>query len=200
MPFKIKFKPNKTGYAVITVVFMVIAVIAYRKRKLIKRLAMEAVTFIREKTWDIVSDRRINTLHPLIHAKAKEFIIRAEKELGIKLRVTSALRTWKEQNELYAQGRTKTGKIVTNAKGGQSLHNFGLALDVVEIKNGKAIWKNPNWNKIAALGKSIGFAWGGNFKSIKDKPHFEMRFGRSLAQLQNLYVSGNRQGEYINLA
>ncbi|MBL4753233.1 MAG: M15 family metallopeptidase [Flavobacteriales bacterium] len=161
---------------------------------------MDTINFILEQTWDIVSDRRIGTLHPLIQAKAKEFIIRAEKELSIKLRVTSALRTWSEQDGLYAQGRTKTGKIVTNAKGGQSLHNFGLAIDVVEIKDGKALWRNPNWNKIAALGKSIGFAWGGDFKSIKDKPHFEMRFGRSLAQLQNLYVSGDRQGEYVNLA
>ena len=171
---------------------------------------MDTINFILEQTWDIVSDRRIGTLHPLIQAKAKEFIIRAERELGIKLRVTSALRTWSEQDGLYAQGRTKTGrvrrsgseggKIVTNAKGGQSLHNFGLAIDVVEIKEGKALWSNPNWSKIAKLGKSIGFAWGGDFKSIKDKPHFEMRFGRSLAQLQNLYVSGDRQGEYVNLA
>ena len=127
-------------------------------------------------------------------------LIRAEKELGIKLRVVSALRTWAEQDELYAQGRTKSGKIVTNARAGQSLHNFGLAIDVVEIKNGKALWKNPNWNKIAALGKSIGFAWGGNFKTIKDKPHFEKRFGRSLVQLRQLYASGKREGEYVNLA
>jgi len=187
------------GYAVITLVLAIITVIAYRKRKQLKRLAMDTINFILEQTWDIVSDRRIGTLHPLIQAQAKELIIRAERELGIKLRVTSALRTWNEQDGLYAQGRTKTGKIITNAKGGQSLHNFGLAIDVVEIKDGKALWSNPNWNKIATLGKSIGFAWGGDFKSIKDKPHFEMHFGRSLAQLQTLYVSGDRQGEYVNL-
>jgi len=200
MPTKIWFKPNKTGYTVIITVFIIIAITSYIKRKQLKKLAMEAISFIKEKTWDFISDRRINTLHPLIRAKAKELLIRAEKELGIKLRVVSALRTWVEQNELYDQGRTKPGKIVTNAKAGQSLHNFGLAIDVVEIKNGKAVWRNPNWAKIARLGKSIGFAWGGDFKTIKDKPHFEKRFGRSLAQLRQLYASGKREGEYVNIA
>jgi len=196
---KLKFKPNKLGYTIIAIMIIIGGIVAFRKRKQLKKIAMNTINFIKEKTWDVVSDRRINTLHPLIQAKAKELIIRAEKELGIKLRVTSALRTWEEQTKLYAKGRTAKGKKVTNAKAGQSLHNYGLALDVVEIKNGKALWRNPNWNKIGALGKEIGFVWGGDFKSITDKPHFEMRFGKSLAQLQALYKSGNRQGEFVNL-
>lgn len=179
---------------------VVAGAIAYKKRKRIKKLAMDTVNWIKEKTWDYHSDRRINTLHPLVRAKAKEFVIRAEKELGIKLRVVSALRTWAEQEELYAKGRTKSGKIVTNAKAGRSLHNYGLAIDVVEIKGGKAIWNNSNWKKIADLGKSIGFEWGGDWKSFKDKPHFEMKFGRSISELQALYTSGKRDGEYVNLA
>lgn len=207
---KIKFKPNKLGYTVIAIMLVIIGIAVFRKRTAIKNLAMDSINYIKEKTWDMVSDRRINTLHPLIRSKAKEFIIRAEKELGIKLRVTSALRTWKKQTALFNQpfdgkDNDKDGKIdepnekVTNAKAGQSLHNYGLALDVVEIKNGKALWKNPNWNKIGALGKDVGFAWGGDWKSFNDKPHFEMRFGKSLAQLQALYKSGNRKGEFVNL-
>ena len=74
------------------------------------------------------------------------------------------------------------------------------ALDVVEIKNGKALWTNPNWSKIAALGKSIGFEWGGDWKSFKDKPHFQYTFGKTLAQLRDLYQSGHRTGDYVNLA
>jgi peptidoglycan L-alanyl-D-glutamate endopeptidase CwlK len=161
---------------------------------------MKSINYIKEKTWDIVSDRRISTLHPLVIGKAKELIIRAEKELGIKLRVTSALRTWAEQTNLYAKGRTTPGKKVTNAKAGSSYHNFGLAIDVVEIKNGKALWRNPNWNKIAELGKSIGFEWGGDWKSFKDKPHFQLTFGKSLAVLRELYRSGKRAGDYVNIA
>ena len=194
-----RFKPNKNGWIVLGVMVVITSILIIRNRKRVKRLLKNTMAYLKEKTWDIHSDRRINTLHPLVRAKAKEFIIRAERELGIKLRVVSALRTWAEQDKLYAQGRTSPGNIVTKAKGGQSLHNFGLAIDVVEIKNGKAIWNNPNWNRVADLGKEIGFKWGGDWKSFKDKPHFEIRFGKSLAQLRALYQSGNREGEYVKL-
>jgi len=197
---KLRFKPNKLGYTVIGIMLFIVGIITFRNRKKIKITTMEVINFIKEKTWDVVSDRRINTLHPLVRSKAKELIIRAEKELGIKLRVVSALRTWTEQNKLYAKGRTVPGKKVTNAKGGSSYHNFGLAIDVVEIKNGKALWRNPNWNKIAELGKEIGFEWGGDWKSFKDKPHFQWTFKKSLAQLRQLYTSGKREGEYVNIA
>lgn len=208
---KIKFKPNKIGYTIIVMVIIIIGIVAFRKRKTIKEVAQKAVNYIKEKTWDMVSDRRIETLHPLVKEKVKEFIIRAEKELGIKLRVVSAFRTWKEQTDLYNQpfdGKDNDGdglideanEKVTNAKAGESYHNFGLTVDVVEIKDGKALWKNPNWQKIAALGKSIGFEWGGDWKSFKDNPHFQYTFGISLAELRKRYQSGNKQGEYINLA
>ncbi|WP_208746749.1 M15 family metallopeptidase [Aquimarina algiphila] len=161
---------------------------------------MQTLNFIKEKTWDIVSDRRIDTLHPHIRSKTKEFIIKAEKELGIKLRVTSALRTWEEQTRLYNKGRSSPGRIVTNAKAGESYHNYGLAFDVVEIKNGKAIWDNPNWQKIGELGKSLGFEWGGDWVGLVDKPHFQMRFGKHHAELAQLYKSGQRQGRFVNLS
>ena len=108
-------------------------------------------------------ERNIEKLHPKVRNKATEFINRVEKELGIKLRVTSTLRTFAEQDKLYAQGRTTKGGIVTNAKGGESNHNFGTALDVVPIVNGQADWKTTadTWNKIAKVGKSLGFEWGG---------------------------------------
>jgi hypothetical protein len=119
--------------------------------------------------------------------------------LGIQLRVTSALRTFEEQTTLYAQGRSTLGKIVTNAKAGKSLHNYGLAIDVVEIKNGQALWKNNNWDAIAELGKSIGFDWGGDWRSFKDKPHFEMMFGKELDELLSLYLKWDRDGEYVRI-
>ncbi len=197
---RIAFKPNKTGIAILTIMLVIVGYIIFKRRKQIKQMASKTIEFIQNKTWDIITDRRLASLHPQIRKRANEFILRAEKELGIKLRVTSALRTWKEQEKLYAKGRTTKGNVVTNAKPGKSLHNYGLALDVVEIKNGKALWTNPNWSKIAALGKSLGFSWGGDWKSFKDKPHFEMRFGKTLSDLQALYTSGNREGEYVNLA
>ncbi len=193
---KISFKPNTTGTIIILTVAIIVAVILFRKRNTIKTLTMNTINYLKMKTWDIYTDRRINTLHPKIRAKTKEFIIRVEKELGIKLRVTSGLRTWEEQTKLYNRGRTSPGKRVTNAKAGQSYHNYGLAFDVVEIKNGKAIWNNPNWKRIAAIGKSLGFEWGGDWK-FTDKPHFQMNFGKHHTELAKLYRSGLRDGEYI---
>ena len=153
------------------------------------------------KVWDSVSERNIEKLHPKVRDKAREFINKVEKDLGIKLRATSTLRTYAEQDKLYAQGRTTKGGIVTNAKGGQSNHNFGTALDVVPIVNGQADWKTTadTWNKIAIIGKGLGFQWGGDWKGLVDKPHFEMQFGNTLAQLRQKYESGQRDGEYVKL-
>jgi len=156
-------------------------------------------TWLEKKTWDAPTDRRIKKLHPLVKATFIQFIIRAEQELGKQLRITSALRTIKEQNKLYEQGRTRPGKIVTNAKGGKSYHNFGLAVDIVEIKKGKALWTNPDWDKIAELGKNLGLEWGGDWVSIKDKPHFQLSFGKSTSKLFSLYKKGKRDGEYVRL-
>jgi peptidoglycan L-alanyl-D-glutamate endopeptidase CwlK len=155
----------------------------------------------KNKVWDSISEKNIEKLHPLVREKARELVNRVEKELGIKLRVTSTLRTYAEQDKLYAQGRTTKGGIVTNAKGGQSNHNFGTALDVVPIVNNKADWKATadTWNKIAVVGKSLGFQWGGDWKGLVDKPHFEMQFGNTLAQLRQKYESGQKDGEYVKL-
>ena len=72
---------------------------------------------------------------------------------------------------------------ITFAKGGESYHNYGLAIDVVEISGGKAVW-NTNWGDIAKIGISHGFSWGGNWTTRPDKPHFQMDFGLSIKQLQ----------------
>jgi len=111
------------------------------------------------------------------------------KAQGITIRVTSSYRTFAEQDALYAQGRTKPGNIVTNAKGGQSLHNYGLAVDVVPIVNGQPKWDVPEstWQKIGAAGKKQGLEWGGDWTSFKDRPHFQMTGGKSVSTLLSEY-------------
>lgn len=131
---------------------------------------------------DKISIDRIQLLHPRIREDATKFITEAEDALGITLRITQGLRTIAEQNAIYAQGRTKPGKIVTNAKGGSSYHNYGLAIDLVEIKGGKANW-NFKYELLLPFSKKYGFTWGGNFKSIIDKPHFEKTFGLNWRQM-----------------
>ena len=172
---------------------------------------MKAINLLKETIWDRHTTARIATLHPAIRDKAKAFIIRADKELGIKLRVYSAHRSWQEQKALYLRtsdgiDNDRDGRIdeaderVTFAAPGESYHNYGLAIDVVEIKNGKALWNNPNWNKIGALGKSLGFEWGGDWRGAKrDRPHFQMRFGKHHSELARLYRAGQKKGNYVSL-
>jgi len=139
----------------------------------------------------------IDTLHPLIKQRAIDFVADVNKTLGIDLHVVQALRTIDEQNALYAKGRTAPGAVVTNAKGGSSYHNYGLAFDVAPFVNGKLNY-NIDWNPVAAIGKKHGFKWGGDFKSIKDKPHFEDGFGHSV---HDLYALSQKQGKtYLDIA
>jgi hypothetical protein len=109
--------------------------------------------------------------------------------MGVKLRVNEGYRSIEDQDKLYAQGRTTPGPVVTWAKGGQSYHNYGLALDVVIMTNGQPDWSKPITPAIAAYGKQQGFQWGGDFPTQpvnkQDLPHFEMTFGQSWQSLQN---------------
>ena len=191
----------KYQYWIIGGAVVAIGVVVYLYRKSIKKLGGDIMDYGKNKVWDSVSEANINKLHPMVRDKAREFINRVEKKLGIKLRVTQTLRTYAEQDALYAKGRTAPGGIVTNAKGGQSNHNFGTALDVVPIVNGKADWNtsNENWSNIGKIGKEVGFAWGGDWKSFVDKPHFEMQFGNTLAELRKKYESSQKDGEYVKL-
>lgn len=166
---------------------LVLIIIVYLKRKKIMSLYN-----------DLISLQRVDQLHPSIRKDVKRFLEIA-KQGGINLRVTSTHRDFDEQNALYAKGRTQPGKIVTNAKGGESKHNFRVAFDVVIMDNGNPVWEynDPRWDEIGDLGKRFGFIWGGDFKSIKDKPHFELPI--SLSKLQALYKQKG-DNKYINLA
>ena len=134
-------------------------------------------------TWDSTSDRRIKTLHPLIQCDVANIINEAEAKLNVKFRVTQALRTVAEQDELYAQGRTAGGSIVTNARGGKSYHNYGLAFDVAIIENNSVIWDSPEYKNLSMIAAKYGFFWGGNFKNLRDEPHFQKDFGKKPLQL-----------------
>ena len=124
--------------------------------------------------------RKLEDLHPMVVERARQLVTLAQVE-GIEILVTSTLRTFEEQAELFAIGRTKPGKKVTNATAGESWHNFGLAFDVVPLVNGKAVWDSPFWNRIRVLGKQVGLIWNGTFQSFKNKPHFEFHPNLTLA-------------------
>lgn len=113
-------------------------------------------------------------------------ILLFEKKLtqnGIKVILTCGYRSVEEQNRLYAVGRTKPGKKVTNARGGDSWHNYGLAADYAFIINGKVTWNGP-WDVFGRVARACGLEWGGDFKTILDRPHVQWTKGKTLAQMR----------------
>lgn len=155
---------------------------------------------------DKITLERIQTLHPRLRDEAAAIydeICKALKGRAI-CRFAYTLRTFAEQDALFAQGRTKPGKKVTNAKGGQSYHNYGLAVDIVLLVdhdgNGTyetASWETnvdfdgdgrADWQEVVAIFKRYGWEWGGDWK-FTDMPHFQKTLGASVQQLLNAYNS-----------
>lgn len=170
-----KITPKQKQYLIIGAVVGTVMFIAYKiSTKLFDNMEGEV-----EKTWDAKTDAKIQTLHPKLRAIAAKFINKVEKDLNKRLRITDGYRTFEEQNALYAKGRTKPGAIVTNAKGGQSYHNYGLAFDVYYTNDGKVDLKTTIKQDVANIGKGLGLEWGGNFSSIVDKPHFQLTKGKT---------------------
>ena len=90
-------------------------------------------------------------------------------------------------------------KTVTKVKGGASFHNYGLAIDVVEIKGKSALYKNSQWKKIGKIGKQHGFEWGGDWKRFVDKPHFQITFGYSTEELFKKTENNEMENGYVKL-
>lgn len=133
---------------------------------------------------------RLDGLQPSAREKARAAFGQAENE-GLGVLLTSGLRTYAEQDELYAQGRTKPGKVVTNARAGESYHNFGLAFDFVVVKAGRAVWdpKHPDWKRFVRIAKAHGYAWGGDWPN-PDNPHFQTKTLPSLTSLRAKFPGG----------
>lgn len=134
--------------------------------------------------------RDIKALHPRLQTKIGQLISLCEKQ-GLKIQITECVRTKAEQDALYAQGRTKAGKIVTNAKGSSysSMHQWGISFDFCRA-DGKGAFNDSDgfFNKVGGIGKSIGLEWGGSWKSPVDKPHFQLPdWGSTPTQLKKLY-------------
>ena len=139
---------------------------------------------------DELTLQRIKQAHPILRDELrKEYEYCNQKLLGkyVRLRFAYAYRTNEEQHELSLK-RPR----VTNADGGQSIHNYGLAFDIVLLydkdKNGTfetASWEqNEDWRKVAEYFKSKGWEWGGDWKTFKDRPHFQKAFGFSWKSLK----------------
>lgn len=147
---------------------------------------------------DPISSERILKLHPHIRSTVMELLTSCYNK-NVPIRIVQGLRTIQEQDALYAQGRTTPGKIVTNAKGGTSWHNYGLSIDFCLLRQGNQIsWSRDedldkdgqkDWEEVVQLFLSKGFEWGGNWTSFPDYPHFQKIFGLTIKKAQELYAA-----------
>ena len=133
--------------------------------------------------------RDINALHPVLQDKISQLKELCKKN-GLNIGIGECLRTVSEQDALYAKGRTTSGNIVTNAKGSSysSQHQWGVAFDFFKNVKGHEFDDISFFNDVAALAKSIGLAWGGDWTSIKDRPHLYLPdWGSTTKKLKEKY-------------
>jgi peptidoglycan L-alanyl-D-glutamate endopeptidase CwlK len=119
----------------------------------------------------MINSRDINDLHPKVQTLCKQFIEECN-EAGITILITSTFRDIASQNRLFAQGRTLPGRIVTNARGGDSFHNYRVAFDFVPLVAGKAQWNDiPLFKRCGGIAKGVGLEWAGDWKRFKEYAH-----------------------------
>jgi peptidoglycan LD-endopeptidase CwlK len=152
---------------------------------------------------DTPTKNRIAKLHPSVRNEVTAIIDECDKALTGKatVRITQGLRTFAEQDALYQQGRTTPGKKVTNARAGKSVHNYGFAVDICLIIDGKTAswdtakdWDNDkiaDWYECVKIFAKHGWEWGGNWKTFKDLPHFDKRGLNSWKKLAKLKQDKN---------
>lgn len=128
--------------------------------------------------------RDLKELHPKVRALAEELVKRCHKA-GLNIKIGETYRTVERQDYLYAQGRTRSGSIVTNARGSSrsSYHQWRLAFDIFNNVPGD-LYNTKVLDKAGAIGQALGLEWGGSWSGFKDKPHFQYTFGLSIKQLK----------------
>ena len=149
-------------------------------------------------TVDPISTERAMKLHPAIRNEVLQLLSSCCSK-NVPIRIVQGLRTIQEQDALYAQGRTAPGKIVTNARGGDSWHNYGLSIDFCVLRSGNQIsWNRDedadkdgikDWHEVVDLFLSKGFEWGGNWTSFPDYPHFQKTMGLTIRKAKELYAA-----------
>lgn len=148
----------------------------------------------------MINSRDIGELTPATKKKAELFLAKC-KEQGIDVIVTSTYRDMASQDALYAIGRTvkgsgvtasrPLGQKVTNAKSGDSFHNYRIAFDFCPIVNGKAMWDSVDlFQKCGEIAESVGLEWAGRWRSFKELAHCQNANGMSLAMLRTAYSNG----------
>lgn len=152
-----------------------------------------------QSQFDERTEKNLSTLLPVAQRAMREWLSWAipyvKDTYGVEAKVISGTRTGKEQDALYAKGRTAPGSVVTNARAGQSSHNYGLAIDLGLFAGGKYLDEDKGATKLVqTIYRDIffralehGIYWGGNWESFPDIPHFQ--YGNdSVAEMKKKYA------------
>lgn len=136
--------------------------------------------------------RDITLCHPRLQKLAAALVQKCAEQ-GLKIKIGETFRTVAEQDAFYAQGRTKPGNKVTNARGSSysSFHQWGTAFDIYRADGCGAYYDADGlFSRVGAIGVSLGLEWGGNWKSIPDRPHFQLPdWGSSTKKIKALYAT-----------
>lgn len=151
--------------------------------------------------------RNLDLLHPYVKTLVLKFLDECKKNSvlnGYEVKITQTLRSIDYQNKLYEQGRTSPGGIVTNAKGGSSMHNYGLAVDFAVFKNGAYLTgskpgEDALYRECGKIAKQVGFFWGGDFKGLYDAGHIQFTGKYDNNTALSLLKSGKSVDEVIGV-
>jgi hypothetical protein len=136
----------------------------------------------------------LHSLHPYFRDKISKLIQNC-KAKGIELAIVESYRTRAKQHEYFRMGRK-----YTRSAGGKSKHQYGLAVDLVPVKDSVAQWDNTAlWKKVGTEGEKLGLRWGGRWKSPYDPAHFEWSGGLTTTQLSagaHPPIPGTKAKEY----
>lgn len=127
---------------------------------------------------DAASEARLALIEPTLAGIVRSLADQLLRDKSITIRIDQALRSWQEQDDLYAEGRTAPGRVVTNAPGGYSWHEFGLAVDFVVMDGGSCVWDldDPRWVAVRDAAEAVGLVSGSRWPH-PDWPHLQ-RTGR----------------------
>lgn len=133
----------------------------------------------------MINSRLLSDLKSAPRAMALVFVTECKGQ-GIDILITSTYRDAESQDALYAQGRTAPGKIVTNAKGGESFHQYRCAFDFCPLVNGKPAWDDlALFTKCGEIGEQCGLEWAGRWEHMREYAHLQFTAGLSLADFQS---------------
>lgn len=152
---------------------------------------------------DPAGEEKLKVLYPDLQVRVRRVYEDMWRIHGQRMKITEGIRSLQRQKELYAQGRTIPGRVVTNSRPGYSFHHYGLAFDSCFSGPDPYLEKSPlgahMWAEFGKFSEAHGLTWGGNFKTVKDRPHCQMTYGLSIVECLDLFKTGGIQAVFAQI-